>query len=368
VPPGQTLSLTSITLFGKGGWATTSAGCSSVLRTADGGTTWSNVAASPATQGVTCTPFFLDAQRAWLVVPRDDVAGRLAANLERPSDGGATWTATPLPDAGVANALFFNDALHGWYAAIAEPTSQSIDQPLSVWATSDGGTMWHRVNQSPFAVSSQPSTVPSPAPGQLPDHCGKNGLSFATAETGWVTGGCLGSPTLYVSHNGGLSWYPQALPAPAGGLGCDSGPCFLEPPRFTSSRDGTMLLEDDPNSPTNPATSRVTLYTTHNSGATWTPRVLPDDATIQDVSFLNATAGWAVSVPGGGQLHVFETSDGGLTWRQVSTVASPGVGAPVIDFVDARHGLLIAGRGASALFATSDGGRTWGPVVARLAG
>jgi photosystem II stability/assembly factor-like uncharacterized protein len=129
-----------------------------------------------------------------------------------------------------------------------------------------------------------------------------------------------------------------------------------------------MLLEDDPNSPTNPATSRVTLYTTHNSGATWTPRVLPDDATIQDVSFLNATAGWAVSVPGGGQLHVFETSDGGLTWRQVSTVASPGVGAPVIDFVDARPGLLIAGRGASALFATSDGGRTWGPVVARLAG
>jgi photosystem II stability/assembly factor-like uncharacterized protein len=129
-----------------------------------------------------------------------------------------------------------------------------------------------------------------------------------------------------------------------------------------------MLLEDDPNSPTNPATSRFTLYVTHNGGAIWTPRVLPDNTTIQDVFFLNATAGWAVSVPGGGQLHIFETIDGGLTWRQVSTVASPGLGTPVIAFVDARHGLLIAGTGLSALSATSDGGRTWSPVMARLAG
>lgn len=72
----------------------------------------------------------------------------------------------------------------------------------------------------------------------------------------------------------------------------------------------------------------------------------------------------AIGATGGDAAFVHLSTDGGRTWR--TTLAAPDTG-PVLDlrFTDAEHGTLVAGYpdlGTSVVYRSTDGGLHWSPV------
>ncbi|MGH2718961.1 MAG: WD40/YVTN/BNR-like repeat-containing protein [Actinomycetota bacterium] len=351
---GQPLTLSSVTMVGSSGWAAvaTSGGCA-VVRTTDGGQTWTD--ASPSGGGLQgCSGFFLDGEHAWIV---QGGAENLA--FARTADGGATWTQGSLPgDPAETPSLSFVNPTNGWYAETGEPTQQFQQQAVTIWATTDAGSTWKQVNATPSYL---PQTSPPMAAGQLSDVCGKQGgISFLSTQTGWLTGGCLGAGssgiTFDVTHDAGATWHPQPLPPPPGGFSCQAGPCSVSAPVFTSGSDGSMVLNDY-----SAATleQRSTLYVTTDAGASWILRSPPVVAT--GVVFATGQTGWAH-----GGTTLFTTSNGGASWSQLADLPASGT----LEFVDSSDGFLIPAPSASAstLYRTGDGGRTWKALTPRLAG
>lgn len=82
------------------------------------------------------------------------------------------------------------------------------------------------------------------------------------------------------------------------------------------------------------------LWTTQSSGTT---------VQVSDVTFVNASTGWAAAQSGG----IRATLDGGATW----TAQGPGITAIAVDFVDAGAGWAVGYSGGIAR--TTNGGATW---------
>ena len=94
------------------------------------------------------------------------------------------------------------------------------------------------------------------------------------------------------------------------------------------------------------------LVCTGEGGWFW-QNPLPQGNALTDVSFVDASHGWAV----GGEA-ILVTKDGGQTWSaQPSGVGDWGLQG--IDFVDIDHGWAVGACGT--IVATSDGGATWRP-------
>jgi photosystem II stability/assembly factor-like uncharacterized protein len=124
------------------------------------------------------------------------------------------------------------------------------------------------------------------------------------------------------------------------------------------------------------ALSNKALFMTANGGRAWaviTPPGVPV-RTIRGAYFLGTRRGWAVSVSPRHpmQLEMSTTTDGGKSWSTAplggrSWFAAGSAGVPAyIDFVDARHGWVVAmiasGAGVlpqGVLFRTSNGGASW---------
>jgi photosystem II stability/assembly factor-like uncharacterized protein len=87
---------------------------------------------------------------------------------------------------------------------------------------------------------------------------------------------------------------------------------------------------------------------------------------FEDASFLDATTGWVV----GGLGEVFETDDGGKTWRLRSRIQ--GSERPVylrsVIFVTRTHGFVGTLDSSRVLLETTDGGASWTNLSARLKG
>jgi hypothetical protein len=125
------------------GWAAngyyqTATGAPVVLRTVDGGQTWSAVViggtACPPTQGNYFRLSFTDPDHGW-------VAGLISASLATTTDGGVTWNSRSCNDP--LYSFAFGDAAHGW--TIGETSSGGP----GIWATSDGGGSWQSQTPPP---------------------------------------------------------------------------------------------------------------------------------------------------------------------------------------------------------------------------
>jgi photosystem II stability/assembly factor-like uncharacterized protein/tetratricopeptide (TPR) repeat protein len=109
------------------------------------------------------------------------------------------------------------------------------------------------------------------------------------------------------------------------------------------------------------------IWHTINGGKSWERQPTGTRASIRGVHFLTPYSGWAVGraeLPGGRSTGVvLATADGGLQWSPASVNAVPGLN--VVKFFGERHG-IAAGDGSEAypsgLFQTVDGGRTWKPI------
>jgi photosystem II stability/assembly factor-like uncharacterized protein len=325
------------------------------LRTNDGGRTWHDVTpasfrsdVSSATGAEIYPPgyadFFLDVDHAWLARPylsTKSCFDHITVFLT--SDGGQTWHASsPMPvamagDTQLQVQLDFIDPKHGWLMAIG---GGRLLADSFLYATQDGGRSWRLVSQLPSALTT----------------CG---LQFSSPETGWL-GACGdpsgGGPTieLDVTHDGGVTWTVQEIPAPPGGCGC-SAPIDLT---FIDANTGMFLIDGN---------TGYAVYVTTDGGASWlVSRGLTSGPVTID--FVDIGHLWAL-VPEPGvftkfaHTWLYESSDQGAHWTLVQKDVPVSLYGASLQFVDPSHGFVVqpdpSNQAGSQVLVTTDAGHVW---------
>jgi photosystem II stability/assembly factor-like uncharacterized protein len=207
-----------------------------------------------------------------------------------------------------------------------------------LFSTLDGGKTWKR--------------IVDPSTGNLDMSCTKTGMYFADANTGLVTGDCVGVVPnkiyLYRTTDGGSTWKPVRLPIPAklpDMYTNESNACGSYSPGFSGQTGWLVVRCND----YGPGVAQTFLYTSTNAGETWSSH--SETAPVDYIQFLNPGVGWFA---GGGRVYL--TEDSGKTFQPVSGLG--GEGLP--DFIDQTTGWMVAKTGDSIILVqTADGGATW---------
>jgi photosystem II stability/assembly factor-like uncharacterized protein len=323
----------------KTGYASTSASQGVLLKTTDGGLTWS-LPGSSATipQNPACG--VLPNPRAGGPVPMKMVSPTTgwAFGALRTSDGGGRWSdvapaSVPYRSSGYAE--FFLDANHAWVAQGAGSPTACVDH-IVTFATADGGQTWRRA--APIAVTVDPAEVLWPLPTPFGSGSVARGpyLYFADAQHGWlllVSGGIMSGHfgPLYRTTDGGLHWKVASIdpssvaacPNSSGGLGGLGAGGMA----FASASTGFV---QGPH-------CEVGYTTSGPPSATYDPSKAPDQTPQQLV-----------------------THDGGVSWQVQRLAAATCCGVSLPVFFDQRNGILLNGS-ANTLLVTADGGDTWSP-------
>ncbi len=147
---------------------------------------------------------------------------------------------------------------------------------------------------------------------------------------------------------------PQVIISPPGGgatSGLDSAstlsPAGFMGPQVTFSGGNAWLI------------TNLSLYESTDGGLTWRMAVAGDSPLGEplEVGFWNAAGGWLTTESADGAEQLYLTSDQGAHWRRTSAP----FGTVWAQFADGRHGWALDGR--ATLYRTADGGRTWRPVA-----
>jgi photosystem II stability/assembly factor-like uncharacterized protein len=352
VPPaGKPLALSTFKLAdGEHGWAVRYGEKeAALLRTTDGGRTWTDTtppgASAEGVFGVALWPAGADG--LWAAV-----GGTSHLVLYHTEDGGAKWQATPVQTIYTNNvpvrpvAFSFVDAKHGWL--MLSPDHGMNSMPGELLATQDGGITWNEVAHDGSGL---------PFNGQI---------SFTNKTDGWLVGSETTTTRQYLYHtaDGGRSWSKVDLPVPASvpggsvndiGLPTPFGSQMLLPVTFEVSGKGISSggvyhsadggvswqfaggLIPDPVLPTfvtaaqGFALSWNGLYSTANGGASWKTvdagrlsLLVKGDFNPQQISFVSPTVGWVLLHPkrAGETPQLLKTVDGGQSWTNLAASIS----------------------------------------------
>ncbi len=373
---GQPITITTLHMLDANtGWAVAQVRTdldSHILQTTDGAKTWRDVtppepASVPVqdqTVGKNAAAFFKSAQDAWVTFgyPPGAPLSATAIVTWATHDGGKTWSPSAALNTDQLQSYWPSDVVFvddhaGWL--LAHVGAGMMHDYVVMYATQDGGATWAMV-VDPMAL---------PDSGALAMSCYKSGMIFVDAKDGWVAGNCggvmPGPPYLYQTMDGGHTWQPNALPAPADAPNLyaqETMACGAGAPVFLSPTDGRIPVSCQAYTS---GQNKAWLYVTADGGKTWTARPLP--APYGDLQFLNANQGWWVggtSAEPTQPRQIYITQDGGQTWTPVKKVNWMGQ----VDFVDAQTGWAVAKSDqATALVSTSDGGQKWALVAPQVA-
>jgi photosystem II stability/assembly factor-like uncharacterized protein len=313
------------------GWARTN---TRLLRTGDGGATWTDVTpAGRASIGGAAQAFF-GGSAAWIAVAPDTAT---AADVFRTTDGGRTWRRAVATARNVGQ-MAFADAHHGWMTVDLDNAMSS--EALRLLRTADGGATWTEVARTDLPGD--------PVRSGLPISGDKSGFAFLDGNTGWMTGFVPRDnyTYLYATSTGGRTWRFEALPLPTG---TGTVEVELNPPAVFAPSEAVLTAQ------LSGARAPLTLvYVTHDAGAHWV-RTTPVPVNTPVSSFPSARVGWMTN---GATLYA--TRDAGHHW-----IIEPPSGAfrdvAELDFVSETLGWAVVSS-APFLLKTVDGGRTWAPV------
>ena len=243
-----------------------------LLRTADGGMSWSRVEPTGADTEVRLTRVvFADAARGWAF----GEAGALYATL----DEGRTWAQQEVPTRHLLLGGAFLDAQRGWLVGAGS----------TLLYTSDGGASWRAgrlegiarddEDAPAFGQRAQTPAVVAASAGQAPParaaktNARLNAVCFADAARGWAVGA---RGRIFATADGGRTWRAQAS-----GVTDD-----LFDVKFVNQREGWV------------AGAGGTLLHTADGGASWS--IVPSGTThtIERLCFADAARGWAVGFGG----------------------------------------------------------------------
>jgi photosystem II stability/assembly factor-like uncharacterized protein len=278
------------------GWLVGSSGL--ILHTDDGGGSW--VVQASGTEDELVDVFFYDDTFGWIVGANGTVL--------RSTDGGLTWRLQPPPTELHLTGVHFADSAEGWACGTGGVILHTTDgganwetQPSGMtdtlfeiqfldnlrgyavgWhgevrSTDDGGVTWTR-RRTPFSDPQTPAEVVE-----------LTGLSFVSADEGWVVGNNY--DVILHTEDGGGTWDVQRYDVADGE--------YLGAVQFTDDLRGVAVGGDD----------GAVLRTT-DGGATWRSVDTPAEFPLTGVSFASANEGWAC----GYGSCVDYTSDGGATW------------------------------------------------------
>jgi len=232
-----------------------------VLRTTDGGKTWSRQDAG------TKRPFLamscIDTRRAWIAGKEGIVYGT--------TDGGDTWTLLQTGSNRHIFALEFVNAERGHGAG---------DFGTMIH-TEDGGKTW-TPSRVPEAVALPESALDT---GVEPSDVNLYGLSYGDPDHAWMVGEF---GIILTSSDGGRSWQQQHSPTESTLFGV----------RFADARRGWAVGVDS------------LILRTEDAGASWTVQQAPvSQRSLYDV-VVRGDMGWIVGDSG----TVFKSIDGGASW------------------------------------------------------
>jgi photosystem II stability/assembly factor-like uncharacterized protein len=327
-------------ISGQLGWALSGQG---VLRTLDGGATWSNVTPPGAQVTSNTKAFFLNPETGW-ILEQPSGSGGPKGTLHYTRDAGKTWRRTAVPF-GDAHLHFVSSGgqTFGW--ALVTLGGALGSSPAEVYLSEDGGQVWKLVSKSDGPQHAQPT------PGALPFAGIKQGISFRLdGQVGWVgiEERQLNKVGLFRTEDKGLTWNRQNLSIPDAQR--DHSVTVLSP-SFTSSQEGTMVVRF------HGAKGGYAVYITVDGGTTWSPGALVPSKERILASFVDSRTGWAVETDVE-KAQLFMTEDGGNTWSMTNGAALSGVKG--LAFTDRNHGWVMAKvEGNLKLLVTKDGGKTW---------
>jgi photosystem II stability/assembly factor-like uncharacterized protein len=256
----------------------------SILKTVDGGKTWSVLDAG--SEYLTAV-FFVDGRRGWVAGARGTVF--------RTSNGGEAWFPADAQMRGDARGLYFTGPLTGF----------CVGDDGSISRTSDGGATWSARDieedslvgrQALWAVS-----FPSPDTGYatgdrgflvrtvdggdtwrihpLPTQQDLYDVQFVTITTGYAAGAGGGHGSVHKTTDAGESWTDVS-----GASAASQGHLSLH---FLDARTGWVTGDFGE------------TYRTTNGGAAWSRQHTPTGNTLRSVHFIDARRGWAVVLYGG---------------------------------------------------------------------
>jgi photosystem II stability/assembly factor-like uncharacterized protein len=344
-PLPQGMSLSAVDFIDKNtGWTVGDGG--TILRTDDGGSTWSQQ--SSGVSGEVNGVAFIDKETGW--ASAHDSYGSLDSFYTTPyllhtTDGGATWQKVD-----VAHGLFggigpiaFTDAQHG--IALCKLTDGYLVDPwvtvkANLLRTTDGGATWSQ-------------QVIEPGDNRLTN---LEAVAFATASRGWIVGsgipstptqGVPGGALVYSTDDGGATWTRTTAP---------SGVFQLQSVSSPGPNDVWVTGFGGP--------PLSTLCHSTDGGQSWSSVRLPFDFSLATVSFASATSGWVTGTTVGQdrvtqQACILHTQDGGVTWATATVPDLSDLGL-VLNLPLAHVGDSLAWCvGINGFMARTQDGVTW---------
>jgi len=311
-----------------------------LLRTVDGGISWTNVTPKGINSLNEGTLSVYDTQTVWVVFNKELST---SITVYRTSDGGQIWESAEInttPYHGRVTSLDFVDSTHGWLLTSYDVSMGS--ESIEVFQTNDGGASW---NSNASAIINEKMSNNLPLAGS------KNGVIFANQKNGWLTGFSHADGIwLYTTSNGGLTWSPKTIVTPQG-YHTEGGSVSTEPPQFFEQKEGVLPVEFRGQKP--PA---LILYKTEDGGMSWiptTPVQTPQESleyrgfhwSIIDAAHAYVSDGY----------KLYYTSDGSQSFVSISPNISL-KNLQQLDFVSEQLGWAIID---GDLWKTNDGGRTW---------
>ena len=351
-----------------------------ILRSGDGGQTWTTAFDA----GGNVTDLAAGQGSIWAttagVCSSGTCSGKIYAASQAPGSSWSTlWTA---PGAVLSVAL----QGQGAWAVVA--TGNGKSSTAEVYASSDGGAHFAKLATLPTTYELSYFSVPSQLQAKI---------TFTNAHDGWVTLWSMQSCAMhgcdlsdvYRTTDGGQTWTKETQTT----IGCQFEPVLAASGQDVAVAQGvnlaacqgpesTIFLSRDGGGTFKVAQRWQTLGVTSMGfipgGGLWTlgsgnnalavqgahgrwQQSFPALAPAGPIDFVNAFEGFGAGDaldPGA----ILRTTDGGRTWKEISTI--PNLGVSALAFPTAKVGYLYAASVDSEgqvaeILRTTDGGRTW---------